>query len=88
MLPHVASVVTVPQSILSWCRLEYLILNLLESLNFNIILTHFHGKVFTEKDEDFERDRGAKELGTIGRSTSKAHLSMSQYLDRCALYST
>ena len=47
----------------------------------------FYEKVFTEKDEDFDRDRGNKEFGSLGRSASKAHLSMSQYLDRCVFYS-
>lgn len=31
---------------------------------------------------DKERERGTKDFGTLGRSMSKAHLSMSQYLDR------
>lgn len=45
---------------------------------------HSYEKVFTEKDEDW--DRGNKEFGSIGRSASKAHLSMSQYLDRCVFF--
>ena len=59
-------------------------MNCVDLLNALIL---FHGKVFTEKDEDFDRDRGSKEFGSLGRSASKAHLSMSQYLDRCVFYS-
>ena len=51
----------------------------------SLLTLTFFPKVFNEKDDDFE-NRGNKEFGSIGRSTSKAHLSMSQYLDRCALY--